>query len=96
MQLSRAKWASEYFGKCHGEQIINVAEAVARAAYENSKLLAQQTVSETGYGVVEHKILKKHQRRIMQGIKPQGGLQIFYSGAEIAKRLIGAGAPMPS
>jgi len=58
MQLSRAKWASEYFGKCHGEQIINVAEAVARAAYENSKLLAQQTVSETGYGVVEHKILK--------------------------------------
>jgi len=33
-------------------------------------------------------LAQKHQRRIMQGIKPQGGLQIFYSGAEIAAALV--------
>lgn len=58
MKVSRAHWAVRQFGRASHETVLNVAEAVARAAHANAGHYADWAVRETGFGVVEHKKIK--------------------------------------
>ena len=58
MKVSRAHWAVRQFGRASHETVLNVAEAVARAAHAMAGHYADWAVRETGYGVVEHKKIK--------------------------------------
>lgn len=55
LQLDRAEWAARDFAQFDREQVLRVAEAVAKAAHDNAAFYAEWAVRETGYGVVEHK-----------------------------------------
>lgn len=56
--LARAHWAAGAFATYDRETVLRVAEAVARAAHAESARYADWAVKETGFGVVEHKVIK--------------------------------------
>lgn len=58
MKVGRAAWAARYYKSFSREAVLAIAEAVAKAGYERAGEFADLAVSETGYGVVEHKTLK--------------------------------------
>jgi acetaldehyde dehydrogenase / alcohol dehydrogenase len=58
MMLQRARWAATAFADYRPDQIRNIVDAVAEAAFQNAERFARQTVEETGMGVVEHKRIK--------------------------------------
>lgn len=58
MKVGRAAWAARYYKTFSREAVLSIAEAVAKAGYEMAGEFAGLAVSETGYGVVEHKTLK--------------------------------------
>ena len=58
MKVGRAAWAARYYKSFSREAVQVIAEAVAKAGYEKAGEFADLAVSETGYGVVEHKTLK--------------------------------------
>lgn len=58
MKVGRAAWAARYFKSFGRDAVLAIAEAVAKAGYEKAGEFADLAVSETGYGVVEHKKLK--------------------------------------
>ncbi|MFB9148793.1 aldehyde dehydrogenase family protein [Roseovarius ramblicola] len=58
MKVGRAAWAARYYKEFSRDAVIAIAEAVARAGYEKSVQFAEEAVSETGFGVAEHKALK--------------------------------------
>lgn len=58
MKVGRAAWAARYYRNFSREAVLSIAEAVAKAGYEKAAQFAEETVAETGYGVVEHKTIK--------------------------------------
>ena len=58
MKVGRAAWAARYYRTFSREAVLAIAEAMAKAGYDKAGEFADLAVSETGYGVVEHKTLK--------------------------------------
>lgn len=58
MKVGRAAWAARYYKSFSREAVMAIAEAVAKAGYDKAGEFADLAVSETGFGVVEHKTLK--------------------------------------
>lgn len=56
--LERARWAARSFATYDRASVLRIAEAVTRVAEERAGHYAQWAVRETGFGVVEHKVLK--------------------------------------
>jgi acetaldehyde dehydrogenase / alcohol dehydrogenase len=56
--LARAHWAAGAFASYDRASVLRIAEAVATAAHAQARRYAEWAVSETGFGVVEHKIVK--------------------------------------
>ncbi len=56
--LERAEWASRAYGRYDSASVTRIVNAVAEVAAAHAKQFAQAAVDETGFGVVEHKILK--------------------------------------
>jgi acyl-CoA reductase-like NAD-dependent aldehyde dehydrogenase len=58
MKVGRAAWAARYYKSFNRDAVMAIAEAIAKAGHAKSADFADLAVSETGYGVVEHKTLK--------------------------------------
>lgn len=58
LMLERGWWAAEVFQRYDREATLRVVEAVARAAHDNAEKYAEWAVRESGFGVVEHKVIK--------------------------------------
>jgi acyl-CoA reductase-like NAD-dependent aldehyde dehydrogenase len=56
--LERARWASRAFATYDQASVLAIVEAVTSAAEENAQRYAEWAVRETGFGVVEHKLVK--------------------------------------
>ena len=56
--LEVARWASRSFATYDQASVLRIAEAVTRAAEEKAQHYAEWAVRETGFGVVEHKVVK--------------------------------------
>ena len=56
--LERARWAARTFATYDRASVQRVVEAVGRAAEAKAEHYAEWAVRETGFGVVEHKVLK--------------------------------------
>ncbi len=56
--LARAHWAAGAFASYDRASVLRIAEAVATAAHAESRRYAEWAVRETGFGVVEHKVIK--------------------------------------
>jgi len=56
--LNTARWASERFSKMDAATVHSVIKAMADAGFAKAKDYAEWAVKETGYGRIEHKILK--------------------------------------
>jgi acyl-CoA reductase-like NAD-dependent aldehyde dehydrogenase len=56
--LQRAHWAASAFATYDRQSVLRIAEAAARAAHRRSRHYAEWAVRETGFGVVEHKVIK--------------------------------------
>jgi acetaldehyde dehydrogenase / alcohol dehydrogenase len=56
--LARAHWAAGAFASYDQATVLRIAKAVATAAHAESRRYAEWAVRETGFGVVEHKIVK--------------------------------------
>ena len=58
MVLERAGWAAQVFQRYDRATTVAIADAAARAAHARARDYAERVVKETGFGVVEHKVLK--------------------------------------
>jgi acetaldehyde dehydrogenase / alcohol dehydrogenase len=56
--LERAQWAARAFASYDLGTVLRIAEAVAGVAEANASHYAEWAVRETGFGVVEHKVVK--------------------------------------
>ncbi|HLN05244.1 MAG TPA: aldehyde dehydrogenase family protein [Acidimicrobiales bacterium] len=56
--LQRAQWAALAFSRYDKDSVDRIVSAAARAGAAKAREYAEWAVSETGYGVVEHKVLK--------------------------------------
>lgn len=56
--LERATWAARSFGTYTAADVSRIVQAVADAAADHAEEFARLAVDETGFGVVEHKVLK--------------------------------------
>jgi acetaldehyde dehydrogenase / alcohol dehydrogenase len=56
--LARAHWAAGAFATYDRASVLRIAEAVAAAAHAQARQYAEWAVRETGFGVVEHKVIK--------------------------------------
>jgi len=56
--LQRAHWAASQFASYDRASVLRIAEDVAAAAHARARHYAEWAVRETGFGVVEHKIVK--------------------------------------
>jgi acyl-CoA reductase-like NAD-dependent aldehyde dehydrogenase len=56
--LQRAHWAASAFATYDRPSVLRIAEAVATAAHAQARHYAEWAVRETGFGVVEHKVIK--------------------------------------
>lgn len=56
--LELAKWAAGAYGAFARHDVLRIAEAAARAGEAKAETLAEQAQTETGFGVVEHKVIK--------------------------------------
>jgi acetaldehyde dehydrogenase / alcohol dehydrogenase len=56
--LARAHWAAGAFAQYDRASVLRIAEAAARAAHGQAQRYAEWAVKETGFGVVEHKVIK--------------------------------------
>lgn len=54
----RCRVAQREFATASAEQVEAVCDAVSRAAFKEARRLAEMANAETGYGVVEHKVVK--------------------------------------
>lgn len=71
--VQRAKDAQQKLATFTQEQIDHIVEKVADAAFKESGRLAEMAVSETGMGVVEHKVIKNEvgSRDVYESIKDE-------------------------
>src|SRR5262245_33193549 len=86
--LSRAHWAAGAFASYDRESVLRIAEAVARAAHAEAARYADWAVKETGFGVVEHKIIKNEACSL--------GLFERYAGEDLVSPRIDAAAKIVS
>jgi len=56
--LERARWAARAFATYDRASVLRIAEAVTRVAEDKAQHYAEWAVRETGFGVVEHKVVK--------------------------------------
>ncbi len=56
--LQRAQWAAQAFGRYDKASVDRIVHAAARAGAARAQEYAEWAVRETGFGVVEHKVLK--------------------------------------
>jgi acyl-CoA reductase-like NAD-dependent aldehyde dehydrogenase len=56
--LQQAQWAARAFAGYDRASVLRIAEAVADAAHAKARYYAEWAVRETGFGVVEHKVIK--------------------------------------
>jgi acetaldehyde dehydrogenase / alcohol dehydrogenase len=56
--IERAEWASRAYARYDAATVRRIVEATAEAAASKAREFAEQAVAETGFGVVEHKVLK--------------------------------------
>ena len=56
--LQRAHWAASAFASYDRPSVLRIAEAVAAAAHAEARRYAEWAVRETGFGVVEDKVIK--------------------------------------
>ena len=56
--LARAHWAAGAFASYDRSSVLRIAEAAATAAHAEARRYAEWAVAETGFGVVEHKVVK--------------------------------------
>ena len=56
--LKKATEAQKTLAKMSQEQIDSICKAIAKAGYDNRALLAKMAVEETGFGIVEDKMIK--------------------------------------
>lgn len=54
----RCRVAQREFSSASADQVNAVCEAISRAAFKEARSLAEMAHTETGYGVVEHKVVK--------------------------------------
>ncbi len=58
MKLDRARWAASKLARMNRETIMKIVDAVAAAGHARARHYAELAVRETGYGVVDHKVMK--------------------------------------
>lgn len=58
MMLSRARWAAAGLARMDRPALMRAVEATAEAGHAKARPFAEWAVRETGYGVVEHKVMK--------------------------------------
>lgn len=58
MLLGRARWAASRLAQLDRAAIQRIVDAVAEAGHAKARTFAEAAVRETGYGVVEHKVMK--------------------------------------
>lgn len=58
MKLDSARWAAAKLARMDRAAVMRAADAVAEAGHVKARHYAERAVRETGYGVVEHKIIK--------------------------------------
>lgn len=70
--LAQAKLAQEALAKMDQEQIDRIVEAVAKAGQAHAQELARMAVEETGFGIVEDKVVKNQfaSTRVYEAVKP--------------------------
>jgi acetaldehyde dehydrogenase/alcohol dehydrogenase len=56
--LERARWAARAYGSYDRDSVLRIVEAVTSVAEANARHYAEWAVRETGFGVVEHKVVK--------------------------------------
>ena len=56
--VEKARWAAEAFSGYRRPEVLRIAKAVGEAGYAQAQRYAQWAVEETGFGVVEHKVIK--------------------------------------
>jgi acyl-CoA reductase-like NAD-dependent aldehyde dehydrogenase len=56
--VEKARWAAEAFSAYRRPEVLRIAKAAAEAGYAAAQRYAQWAVEETGFGVVEHKLVK--------------------------------------
>src|SRR3954468_10477056 len=56
--VEKARWAAQAFSSYRRQEVLRIAEAAADAGFKAARHYAEWAVRETGFGVVEHKIIK--------------------------------------
>src|SRR5690349_6122633 len=56
--VEKARWAAEAFSGYDRNEVLRIAKAVGEAGFAQAQRYAQWAVEETGFGVVEHKLIK--------------------------------------
>lgn len=84
--LERASWASRAYARYDRDAVGRVVEAVAAAAAEKAQEYAERAVQETGFGVVEHKVVKN--------LACSTGLLERYAGQDFCSHQVDPGAKM--
>ena len=56
--VEKSRWAAEAFSGYSRPEVLKIAKAVGEAGYAAAQRYAQWAVEETGFGVVEHKVIK--------------------------------------
>ena len=85
--LERATWAASSFATYDREHVVRIVTAVADAAYAKSREYAEWAVKETGFGVVEHKVIKN--QACSRGILEQYRDQDFVTPrVDVARKIV--------
>ncbi len=58
MKLDAARWAAAKLARMDRAAVMRAVDAVAEAGHAKARHYAEKAVAETGYGVVEHKVMK--------------------------------------
>lgn len=78
--LERASWAARAYARFDRDSVARIVEAVAAAAAEKAQEYAERAVQETGFGVVEHKVVKN--------LACSTGLLERYAGADFCSHQV--------
>lgn len=85
--LERATWAAGSFATYDREHVMRIVTAVADAAYAKSREYAEWAVKETGFGVVDHKVIKN--QACSRGIVEQYRDQDFVTPrVDVARKIV--------
>lgn len=92
--VQKAKAAGEVLAAMEQKQLDRLVEAIAKTAREHARELAQLAVEETGFGVVEHKVIKNlfAANRVYEAIRDQKVVGLL--GKDEAKKTWDFGVPV--